>query len=290
MGMRLPVWSRYFVMLTLLGSGVLLSATIDSGSDDGAFLPGHYSAVDPAVFDINYLGGILNVDGHSASALHEAELLQFVETRFGTHEFYGADIELRPFVVASAHWQPVTVALLDVVASSESAKATIAESTISLRAVVADRERWNNRFGELESTMPPGITLQSDVVEVGGMASDACIDAYRELQRQPVAFDRSSAQLRTATHALLDRHVDFALDCNRYTIVITGHTDNQGDESWNRKLGLARAVAVRDYLASRGIPADSLIALGAGSSQPVADNGTAWGRVRNRRIEFELKD
>jgi outer membrane protein OmpA-like peptidoglycan-associated protein len=70
---------------------------------------------------------------------------------------------------------------------------------------------------------------------------------------------------------------------------IIGHTDASGDESWNQRLSRARAQAVADHIAGNGIDPARLIIDAFGSSQPVADNATASGRSRNRRIEFELR-
>jgi OOP family OmpA-OmpF porin len=53
-------------------------------------------------------------------------------------------------------------------------------------------------------------------------------------------------------------------------------------------LSLARAQAVKGYLVSKGLPADSLSTSGLGPDQPVASNATEEGRARNRRIEFRV--
>jgi outer membrane protein OmpA-like peptidoglycan-associated protein len=67
---------------------------------------------------------------------------------------------------------------------------------------------------------------------------------------------------------------------------VEGHTDNTGSAAKNQDLSLKRALAVRDYLISQGIPASSTDAEGFGASSPVADNATADGRSRNRRVEI----
>jgi outer membrane protein OmpA-like peptidoglycan-associated protein len=69
-------------------------------------------------------------------------------------------------------------------------------------------------------------------------------------------------------------------------IVVEGHTDSQGADAFNRDLSRARAQSVRDYLVSRGVPADRIRAEGFGSSRPVADNGNPEGRANNRRVEI----
>ena len=71
-------------------------------------------------------------------------------------------------------------------------------------------------------------------------------------------------------------------------IVIEGHTDSQGKAEANRKLSQQRAEAVKDALVAGGVPAASIKASGRGSAQPVADNKTAGGRAKNRRVEITI--
>ena len=281
--MSLPSWSRYFVTLSLLGSGVLYSAMIDSGDADADRRAPGYSAVDAAAFEINYLGGVLRVDGYTASMGHESELRQVIERTFSA-----TDLSLRPLVTSDGAWQPATLALLNIVSESEAANVSFADDSVRIRAVVSDRAGWNVSIRELEHALPPGIELRTSTIDVPAAGHDACRSAYRQLEATPVSFDRASAELRTMSYGVLDRHVEFAFDCDHLTISITGHTDAAGNEARNRELSLARANAVADYLVSRGVPRSQLITVGAGSSLPVANNDTAWGRMQNRRIEFML--
>ncbi|MHA7057156.1 OmpA family protein [Aquimarina sp. M1] len=69
-------------------------------------------------------------------------------------------------------------------------------------------------------------------------------------------------------------------------ILITGHTDNIGDDIANRSIGLERAQNVKNYLASQGITLEKLTAQSKGESSPVAPNDTEENRAQNRRIEI----
>mgnify|MGYP001230151766 CR=1 FL=1 len=73
-------------------------------------------------------------------------------------------------------------------------------------------------------------------------------------------------------------------------VEIIGHTDNSGSRLANLALSANRAEAVKAALVDKGIPARSLITLGAGSQRPIASNDTAAGRARNRRIEFRIRN
>ncbi|MET0340533.1 MAG: OmpA family protein [Polyangiales bacterium] len=69
-------------------------------------------------------------------------------------------------------------------------------------------------------------------------------------------------------------------------IVVEGHTDRQGSESFNLDLSARRADAVRQYLTQHGVAADRIRSEGLGFSRPLADNRTAEGRANNRRVEI----
>jgi outer membrane protein OmpA-like peptidoglycan-associated protein len=69
-------------------------------------------------------------------------------------------------------------------------------------------------------------------------------------------------------------------------MVVEGHTDSQGGDSYNQDLSQRRAQVVRDYLVSRGIAADRVTSQGFGSTRSVADNKSAEGRANNRRVEI----
>ncbi|MFC0676860.1 OmpA family protein [Lysobacter korlensis] len=70
------------------------------------------------------------------------------------------------------------------------------------------------------------------------------------------------------------------------SVTIEGHTDSQGASDANLKLSQRRADAVRDTLVREGVPARLVRAIGRGAAEPVADNASAAGRARNRRVEI----
>jgi outer membrane protein OmpA-like peptidoglycan-associated protein len=71
-------------------------------------------------------------------------------------------------------------------------------------------------------------------------------------------------------------------------IVIEGHSDNVGDADANRRLSLARAQSVKDYLVKKGVEASRLDAKGYGPDRPLMSNKTAYGRAANRRVAFTI--
>ena len=71
-------------------------------------------------------------------------------------------------------------------------------------------------------------------------------------------------------------------------IDVVGHTDNIGSAEYNQELSVRRAVAVKEYIVSRGIDADIIDVIGKGKSDPVASNDTDEGRAQNRRVDIHV--
>lgn len=71
-------------------------------------------------------------------------------------------------------------------------------------------------------------------------------------------------------------------------IVVTGHTDSTGPAAYNEKLSKRRANSARNFLISKGLPADRIFAKGKGEQQPIASNKTSAGRAKNRRVDIEV--
>lgn len=104
-----------------------------------------------------------------------------------------------------------------------------------------------------------------------------------------VNFDFDRAVIREADFANLDQDAATLKDWGNVKVEVAGHTDSVGTEKYNMGLSVRRANAVREYLIGKGVAADRLIVKGYGESQPIADNGTADGRFKNRRVELVPK-
>jgi outer membrane protein OmpA-like peptidoglycan-associated protein len=105
-----------------------------------------------------------------------------------------------------------------------------------------------------------------------------------------VLFASNEATLLPAATKSLDNVVAAlkGVPANAGKVMIEGHTDARGARAYNRDLAERRARAVRDYLVSRGMPADLFSIDGVGPDRPVADNRSAEGRANNRRVEIVL--
>lgn len=101
-------------------------------------------------------------------------------------------------------------------------------------------------------------------------------------------FDFDKADLKKEGKAKLDDLAEKVKDVNLEVVIAVGHTDAVGSDSYNQKLSVRRAEAVKSYLSDKGIDPARIYTEGKGKSQPVADNKTSAGRAKNRRVEIEV--
>jgi OmpA-OmpF porin, OOP family len=101
-------------------------------------------------------------------------------------------------------------------------------------------------------------------------------------------FDFDKAVLKPEAKAKLDDLVGKTSAVALEVIIAVGHTDSVGADGYNQKLSVNRSEAVKAYLVGKGIEKNRVYTEGKGEKQPVADNKTAEGRAKNRRVEIEV--
>ena len=101
-------------------------------------------------------------------------------------------------------------------------------------------------------------------------------------------FDFDKSVLKPEGRAKLDDLVSKMGGLNLEVIIAVGHTDSVGSDAYNQKLSIRRSEAVKGYLVSKGVEKNRVYTEGKGEKQPVADNKTAEGRAKNRRVEIEV--
>lgn len=101
-------------------------------------------------------------------------------------------------------------------------------------------------------------------------------------------FDFDKSVLKPEAKVKLDDLVGKLKGINLEVIIAVGHTDGIGSDAYNDKLSVRRAESVKAYLVSKGIEPNRVYTEGKGKKQPVADNKTAEGRSKNRRVEIEV--
>lgn len=103
-----------------------------------------------------------------------------------------------------------------------------------------------------------------------------------------VNFDNNKADIRADAKPRLDEAVVFLKANPSVNVEVGGHTDSTNTDWYNLWLGGSRAKAVMRYFVEQGIDPARLSAKSYGESQPIADNATQEGRLKNRRVELKV--
>jgi outer membrane protein OmpA-like peptidoglycan-associated protein len=159
--------------------------------------------------------------------------------------------------------------------------------------VAADRQIMANQQTQL--TVEQRARAEADRKARLAMESLQRIAAIKEEARGLVITLNGAVLFVTGQSTLLpiaqDRLNEVAkaiVDQPDRAVTIEGHTDSTGGAALNRELSQHRAEAVRDYLISRGVPAEQVKAVGLGPDRPIADNKSPEGRANNRRVEIVM--
>ncbi len=132
--------------------------------------------------------------------------------------------------------------------------------------------------------------------EAGTASNFGCPEIKQEiiekvnLAAKNIFFATGSARLLAKSYASLDNVVNILNDNSSYKVDVEGHTDITGTAEKNQVLSESRAASVKAYLVSKGVDESRVTSTGFGINKPVADNKTAAGRAKNRRVEMKLKN
>jgi len=166
-------------------------------------------------------------------------------------------------------------------------------------------EGISNKEGKFDILLPEGDRYQIKIIGLGkeeeyntleigsdeGYYEAEIIVGYEPattFNLEDVHFDVNKASLRPASFKALDNLAYVLKIKNDLKVEIAGHTDSDGDDMENMKLSQARAESVINYLITKGIAKDRLVAVGYGETEPIADNDTASGKQENRRTEARI--
>ena len=103
-----------------------------------------------------------------------------------------------------------------------------------------------------------------------------------------ITFDTNKSNIKPNFYGTLNKVAQTLAEDNKSAILVTGYTDNTGNDSINIPLSQARAQSVKNYLASQGVSSSRIDAQGLGSSNPIASNSTSAGKEQNRRVEISI--
>lgn len=105
---------------------------------------------------------------------------------------------------------------------------------------------------------------------------------------EKIYFQTDKAVILPKSYSILNSVAQAMKDYENIHVQVQGHTDSDGSDSYNLKLSNRRANAVREYLVKAGIDESRLESKGFGESTPIAENTTAAGKEKNRRVEFKI--
>ncbi|MEO8386985.1 outer membrane protein OmpA [Polaromonas sp.] len=142
--------------------------------------------------------------------------------------------------------------------------------------------------GAIAPAMAPAAATPAAPAARPGAAPVAPPAATKVTYAADAFFDFDKSVLKPEGKAKLDDLVGKIKDINLEVIIAVGHTDSVGSDAYNQKLSVRRSEAVKAYLVSKGIEKNRVYTEGKGEKQPVADNKTAEGRAKNRRVEIEV--
>jgi len=186
------------------------------------------------------------------------------------------------------------------------------DATISYNGMIDGKNygvaRTNPATGEYTIVLPYGVNYDFTSSAAGFIGISENLDLtgvgqYQEIKRDlymvpievgaivrlnNIFFETGKAELKSESYTELNRVIAFLKENPNVKIELSGHTDNVGNDDFNKSLSQKRADSVLAYLVTNGIDASRLVAKGYGMEKPVADNTTEQGKASNRRVEFTI--
>lgn len=156
---------------------------------------------------------------------------------------------------------------------------------IEISGEVENEATLQQVLSDISTQLNPTYTVRSGL-KVAAAPQQSTLDAA--LANRTIEFGPANAVLTPGGQLVLNELAPILSQFQGKRFEVIGHTDSDGGRDANIVLSANRANAVRQYLAAKGIPYQSILTSGAGPDRPIADNNTPEGRARNRRIEFKV--
>ena len=193
---------------------------------------------------------------------------------------------------AAEPWMSITRLSIAQLAKLKRGEVALSGKEITIRGAAASDAVADEVRRAMKGGVPSAYTVKDAITVMS--ADEKAADNCQTLMRQTTAhglinFERAKADLTADSTATLKALAEVANKCPAYKIEIAGHTDSEGTDERNQKLSDRRAQAVLDFLSRIGVDPKRMTTIGYGATRPVADNATAEGRAKNRRIEFTVK-
>jgi outer membrane protein OmpA-like peptidoglycan-associated protein len=191
---------------------------------------------------------------------------------------------------------PPTVSLSANPASVDAGQCT----TLTWSSTNAAAVEIDQRVGKVDPSgskqVCPGGSMQYTITATGGSGTVTETVSVTALAARVMTFPEAAlfefgkAELKPEGKEQISAYREQAREAlgRADQVMITGYTDNVGEDADNFALSLQRAEAVRDQLVSLGADANKFHVAGAGEANPIADNNTDEGRAKNRRVEVAV--
>ena len=236
----------------------------------------------------------LNADGY------ENAVLELRYDKYGTLSKTMFVSKTKPEIIATA---------LELIVLDETTKEPIKSTVMAIN--LTDPENQQNALIALNSLPPASYPLEIGnkfeilVTKEGYFNQKIKIDADSEKTLKQVVllspievgksiivedllFKTGKNALDKRSYRILDQLVDFLNQNPTIKIELAGHTDSDGSEVFNQKLSEGRAQSAVNYLNSKGVNTNRLVAKGYGESQPLSPNTSAEAKAKNRRVELKI--
>lgn len=142
--------------------------------------------------------------------------------------------------------------------------------------MVDQKDQCPMEFGLAELNGCPAKSITADKSQL--------IKQFRNIE-----FETGKAIVRTPDiYDIIEYAIDVMYQYPNSTIILTGHTDSEGDELHNMKLSEARVNTVKRYLTGQGVSEKRIKAVFYGETMPLMDNSSEYGKARNRRVEINI--
>lgn len=309
-------WLPWVGLALLLGAGVLLFKGCNPNAPPVATQTQQISVTQPNKLELrtNNSGDLANCQIFSANQPYVATLQQEIKKLFSNStpcaEFVQADYEQEfkdQTAIANVLQQVKGVPNIHLQwigdqLSIQGGKASDVEAlTSKIRPLLTQMQIKTNTLTDSPASLPHSNASFDETQHVENSIQQAeqalaqintaqigASDVAKALNLQIINFATASSDIPQMNQRILAQAAELLKKAPYIQLNIAGHTDSVGDATANQQLSERRAKSVLNYLVKQGVQANQLKAVGYGQTRPVADNQTAEGKFRNRRIEFTV--
>ena len=207
--------------------------------------------------------------------------------RYAPNELQRAEEALNLAAVAESEQDMTSLAYVGLTRTQTAlaiAERKVARAKLAELSQTKDEARLAARDLQIESAQADANALRLQLEALQAVSTDRGM----VMTLGDVLFATGKADLQPGAMNTVDRLAVFLSEYPDKTVLIEGFTDNTGTDAFNQGLSERRAASVESALIQAGVSPGRISTVGYGKARPIADNGTAEGRLRNRRVEIVI--